>query len=468
MYAKTAAACAALSVCLAISGCVGAARTDAEDATTAARARGLETLDFREVVSSAKEEVFPAVIYIKCVRESHEAGRHQTHEVSGSGVLISAEGEALTNWHVADKAVEIRCLLRDGRAFNASVVGSDKDIDLALIQLELPDDAAPVPYARLGESARLTEGDFVMAMGAPWGLARSVSIGIVSCVRRYLPQRSEYSLWLQTDASISPGNSGGPLVNTDGEIIGINALGILIGGDTGFAIPSLVIRDVLGPLRENGRVPWTWTGLELQPLRDFNRNVYFDYEEGVMIAGTAPESPARRAGIQTGDRLIQVNGQALTAFHEEELPDIRRALSLLPQDQAASFAFIRQGQRITVDITPREKGDVEGDDLDCPRWGFTARTINRFDNPDLFFYRPQGVYVYGIQHPGNASRSELRPSDILLRIDRDEVHSLEDVAAAHAAALEALPAKHRVLITVLRNGQQHQLVLDYSRDYRRD
>jgi len=428
----------------------------------------MDLRDFRAVIQGATRDVFPAVVFVKCVRETMESGKKDSHEVVGSGVLISGSGEILSNWHVVDRATEVRCMLYDGRAFDARVVGSDKDTDLALLQLVVPPGSGPLPFARLGDSTLMSEGDFVMAMGAPWGLSRSVSMGIISCARRYLPGDSEYNLWLQTDASISPGNSGGPLVNTEGEVVGINALGILMGGDTGFAIPSAVIRDVLGPIREHGRVNWTWTGLELQPLRDFNRNVYFDYSEGVMIAGTSPASPARRAGVLTGDRLVRVNGQPLTALHEEDLSDIRRALSLLPHDQPAEFAIMRQGQQVAFDITPREKGEVEGADMDCPRWGFTVRSINRFDNPDLFFYRPEGVFVYGIQHPGNASRSDLRPADILLRIDREDVGTLEDVERAHADAVAALPAKHRVLITVLRNGQQHQLVLDYSRDYRRE
>ncbi len=428
---------------------------------------GLARLDFREVVRESKDKVFPTLLFIKGVREGMEHGRKDSREVAGSGVLISACGEALTNWHVVDRARDIRCMLYDGRAFDAVLVGSDKDTDLALLRLQLPEGTPPLPYARLGDSNRATEGDFVMAMGAPWGLSRSVSIGIVSCARRYLPGRSEYSLWLQTDASISPGNSGGPLINTDGEIVGISALGVLIGGDTGFAIPSAVIADILPAMREHGSVHWTWTGLDLQPLRDFNRNVYFEWDTGVMIAGTAPESPARRAGIATGDRLLTVNGKPLVALGEEDLPDIRRLLGLLPADKPARFEFMRQAKRLEIELVPLAKGQVEGEELDCPRWDFTAKAINRFDNPDLFFHRQQGVFVYGIKRPGNAANSGLAQRDILLRIGDREINDLDDVRQAHTDALAGLPGTHRVLISVLRNGRMHQLVLDYSRDFQR-
>ncbi len=429
---------------------------------------GLDRNDFRQVIHAAKDEVFPTVIFIQAVRETMERGERDSQTVTGSGVLVSETGEALSNWHVVDRAQQVRCMLYDGRAFDATVVGSDKDTDLALLQLDLPPDAEPLPFARLGDSNQATEGDFVMAMGAPWGLSRSVSIGIVSCARRYLPDHSEYNLWLQTDAAISPGNSGGPLVDTHGKVIGINTLGTLIGGDTGFAIPSAVIRDVLEPLRKQGHVDWAWTGLDLQPLNDFKRNVYFGHTRGVMMAGTAPGSPARRAGILTGDRLLAVNGRAVTALTEEALPDLRRQLGLLPKDKPATLQFMRDDQLVSLVVTPTQKGRVEGDDLEFPRWDFTAKAINRFDNPGLFFYRPQGVFVYGIKHPGNAQRSGLAQRDILLRIGPHEIHTLADAERAHREALEGLPGDHRVLVAVLRNGMQRQLVLDYARDFSRE
>jgi len=231
---------------------------------------GNEAPDFRDVVTKAKNQVFPTVVYVKCLRESHEQGKKQTEEISGSGVIISPRGEAVTNWHVVDKAVEIRCLLFDGQAKYAKAVGSDKDTDLALLKLDMSADET-IPCAKLGDSSRLQEGDFVMAMGAPWGLSRSVSIGIISSTRRYLPENSQYSLWLQSDASISPGNSGGPLINTLGEVIGINSRGVLFGGDIGFAIPSSTVECIVSQLREHGKVNWSWLGLQLQPLRDFEK-----------------------------------------------------------------------------------------------------------------------------------------------------------------------------------------------------
>lgn len=429
-----------------------------------------EPADFRQIINRAKDEVFPAVVFIKCVSENFEGGKRVAHETSGSGVIVSATGEVVTNWHVVDKAIEVRCLLYDGRAMAAAVVGTDKSTDLALLQLKLPEGSPPLAYARVGDSTRLREGDFVMAMGAPWGLSRSVSLGIVSCTRRFLPDASEYSLWIQTDAAISPGNSGGPLVNTDGQVIAINARGMMAGGgDMGFAIPAETMAHVLPQLRKHGRVQWSWTGLHLQPIKDFNRNVYFEGTEGVIVASTDPESPARRAGIQPRDRVLRIDGRPVNALMEEDLPAVRLTLGLLPRDKPAKVLLLRDGKEVTVELTPREKGVVEGQELDCPRWDLTVKSINQFDNPELYFHRKQGVFIFGVKYPGNAARAGLQPQDILLRIDGKPVNTLDDVKALHKRALEAADDNdHRVMMTVLRGGLMKQVVVDFSHDDSRE
>jgi len=451
-----------------IVGAFAAAGARAAEPAPDSREDALARFDFRQVIRAAKDKVFPAVVYIKVLQETHESGKKISQEIAGSGVIISAKGEVLTNWHVVDKAVEVRCLLYDGRAMNGKVVGSDKDTDLALVQLERPAGSPTVPFAVLGDSEVLKEGDFVMAMGAPWGLSRSVSIGIVSCTRRYLPENSQYSLWLQTDASISPGNSGGPLVNTAGEVVGINSLGILFGGDMGFAVPSSTIRHIVSQIREFGKANWSWTGLQLQPLRDFNRNIYFNATEGVIVAETDPESPARKAGIQARDRLVRIAGKPVTATTDEDLPTVRLAIALLPKHKPARIDLVRGDQAMTVELEPREKGKVEGEELDCPRWDFTVREINQFDNPDLFFYRKKGVFLYGIKEPGNAQQAGLHAQDILVKIDGKEVATLDEVKAIHKASLDAVNTKHKIVLSVVRNGLARQVVLDYLRDFEKE
>ncbi|MBX3744549.1 MAG: trypsin-like peptidase domain-containing protein [Verrucomicrobiae bacterium] len=422
-------------------------------------------LDFRAEVNQAKERVFPAVVFLKCLREDFEGGARRSREVSGSGFLISPKGEILSNWHVVEKALRVRCLLQDGRAFPADIVGSDKATDVALLRLRLPADAGPLPFAVLGDSDALTEGDFVMAMGAPWGLARSVSIGIVSCARRFLPGASEYHCWVQTDAAISPGNSGGPLLNTAGEVIGINTRGAMAGGDLGFAVPSNVAREIAELLRRRGDPGWSWSGLQLQPLRDFDRDMYFDADEGVMVAETAADSPARRAGFLPGDRIVSLNGNPVTARTDEDLPDLRRRLDQLPPDAPARADVIRGQTPLTLSFQPARKGAIEGDVLDCPRWDFTVKAINRFDTPNLHLHQSEGVYVFGVRQPGNAALAGLRPNDILALIDGEPVRTLAEVAELHRRALERIDRQPRAVLGIRRAGLSRQVVLDFSRDY---
>lgn len=421
-------------------------------------------VDFRKIVRKAKAKVFPAVVFIKCIRESMESGKKASAEVSGSGAIISATGEVLTNWHVVDKAKSVRCQLADGTALKAKVIGSDKPTDLALIQLELPKGSKPLPYAHFGDSDVLTEGDFVMAMGAPFGLNRSVSIGIISCTSRYLPESSEYSRWLQTDAQISPGNSGGPLVNTQGLIVGVNTRG---GGNWGFAVPSSTVKIVV-PLLRGGAVKWSWTGLQLQPLRDFNKDVYFEGDSGVIVAETDPGSPARRAGLQPRDRIIKINGKPTDALTTEALPDVRRVLGLLAKGKEAVFTVIRAKKELTLKLTPREKGKEEGEELDCPRWDFTVKAINQFDNADLYFYREKGVFVYGLKSPGNAQSSGLAGNDIIIKIDGEKVKTLDDVKRIHKRTLANVENKSKIKIVTERGGLRKFVVLDISRDYSKE
>jgi serine protease Do len=429
---------------------------------------GLATLDFREVVRKAKDRVFPAVVFIKVVQATHDLGKKQSREIAGSGVLVSENGELLTNWHVMEKAVETRCLLFDGRAFEAEVVGTDKDLDLALVRLKSDKKLSGLPHAELGESDRLAEGDFVMAMGAPWGMARSVSIGIISCTRRFLIENSEYSLWLQTDASISPGNSGGPLVNTAGEVVGINTMGVIFGGDMGFAVPSATIREILPRLRQRGDIEWAWIGLQLQPIRDFDRNVYFEGNEGVIVSGTDEASPARAAGVQERDRLLAVNDVKVTALTAEELPAVRRMMALLPLEKPIKLTLQRGNKTLNLSVTPRRKGKVEGEELDCPRWDLTVKAINQFENRDLYFYRQQGVFLFGIEVPGNAADVRLGRGDIILEIGGQEVKTLDDVRRIYRESVANVAAQSRLLFTVLRNGLMRQVILDFSRDYERE
>ncbi len=428
-------------------------------------AAAAESRDFREVIAVAKSRVQPAVLYLKCVSDDFKGGREQAREVAGSAFIINAEGEFLTNAHVVDKARSIRCLLSDGRHFDADCLGMDKDMDLALCRLRLPE-GVKVPFAVFGPSGTMSEGDFVIALGAPWGLSRSLTFGTISCARRYLEEHSEYVLWLQTDASIGPGNSGGPLVNTLGEVVGINALGSMFWtANFGFAIPADEAQLVLAQLREHGRVNWSWCGLRFQPLRDFNKNMYSPATNGVLVAEVLQKSPAARAGLLSGDRIVRVNGEVFNGVTDEDLPALRRRLGSLSGEKGLSFEIVRGDAEQTIVVSPQAKGDVEGKEKVFARWDLTAKSINRFETPELHFHRTEGVYVFGMADPGNADTAGLRRGDIILKVNNAPVKTIEDLTAAWELAMKNEAASRKSMFNVLRNGQNRLVMLDFTRDY---
>lgn len=417
---------------------------------------------FQKTVQQAGGKVFPALVYIKVLQEDLGSGRSSKGSSSGSGVLISSDGEVVTNNHVVEKAVSIRCLTNDGRAFDAKLVGRDKDTDLALLKLELPANSAPLPKAEFAAAAP-AEGEFVMALGAPWGLNRSISIGIISCAKRYLPGRSLYSLWHQSDAAISPGNSGGPLINTAGKIVGINTLAIFAGGALAFTIPAETVQIVLDRLRKYGKANWAWFGLHFQPLNDFDRNIYQPYTHGVLIAGTEAGSPAARSGFQADDLLLAINDQPITVRTAEDLPEVYRMLGLMEFNKKVRFTIQREGIKKDIYCAPTEKGKVEGDAVACDNWGFTAKAINRFDNPELYFYQPQGVFVFGVKKFSPAARAGLLKGDIIVKIDDRSIKTLDELLKCYKFAARTSQHNRRSRLTILRNGATLLVPVNFSK-----
>ncbi len=422
----------------------------------------VKPVDFRDTISEAKSAVFPALVYVRVITEGTSDGKIEKFESSGSGVIISEDGELLTNHHVVDRATRIRCQLTNGEMYDATVIGKDKDLDIALLKLSA-DDAARFPVARLS-GRNLDVGAVVLAMGAPWGLARSVSMGIISCNDRYLEGAGDYTLWYQTDAAISPGNSGGPLVDTSGEVVGLNARGNILGAQ-GFTIPSPIILEVLPNLRKYGNAHWAWFGINWQPLKDFERDTAFGATNGVIIAGTERQSPARLAGLEPNDRVVAVDGVPVTAVFREDIPSLNRMLALRDWGKGVRFDYVRDGAVKSVVITPRSKGDVEGAEVECKRWGLTAKEINRFDTPDLAFMAPEGgVFVSSVAWDGNADNAGFKERDIIKRIGGKEVKDASELKKIYDDAVANVEKTFQLGVEVVRKGRKIQLVLNFRLD----
>jgi len=442
-------------------------------------------LDFEAIIQNAKRKVFPALVFVKPIREEFSTGEKRQQEVFGSGVIISEDGYVVTNNHVVENSIQINCVLFDKDQYPATVVGLDPETDLALLKLDSKPSfrfspktraedqgTSPVvkfPRAEFGDSDNIEEGQFVMALGSPFGFTRSISLGIISNVHRYIGFKSQYkyNTWIQTDAAINPGNSGGPLVNTEGKIIGINTLGLVgIAEGMAFSIPSSVVINIVDKLKKDGRVIRAWTGIDLQALKDFQANTFTPAEKGVLIQSVEPGSPAAEAGIKSGDILTRINNQAVSGgTYVEELPSIRCALADLAIGSEARLTILRNNMEREFSLTPSLKDKFEGEDFDCRRWNFTVKEISKFSTPDLYFLRQKGVYIQGIRYPGNALTAGLQRKDILLSLDDKPINTLKDVKDIYESILKDEAREKKVVIKVLRQNYPRIFVLDYRFDY---
>ncbi|HBF34442.1 TPA: hypothetical protein DDW35_07745 [Candidatus Sumerlaeota bacterium] len=377
----------------------------------------------------------------------------------------------ITNNHVVEKAVKVNCVLSDKDQVTAEVLGRDPDTDLALLRLKDCEKKIPLPFAEFADSDKVAEGDFVMALGSPFGFSRSISQGIISNTQRYLGfsgSQYRYNTWLQTDAAINPGNSGGPLVNMDGRIVGINTLSMSSGENIGFAIPSNVVKAVSERLQKNGIVPRCWTGLKLQALKDYFTDTFTAAPGGVLISNVEDESPARFAGVHQGDILLRVNSEVITGTYVEDLPKIEWILAELPAERAAKIEVLRGGKTETLTLMPIRKGKVEGDDFDCRRWNMTVKEINKHQDPMLYFFAKEGVFVQGVRFPGNAAAAGVISGDIVKAVDGHAVKTLKEIQTIYDHAMADDKREKKVLLELERNRQKRWVALDYAKDYEKE
>ncbi|MGD0585913.1 MAG: DegQ family serine endoprotease [Oryzomonas sp.] len=274
------------------------------------------------------------------------------HEQSlGTGFIISDEGYILTNNHVVNGADEVMVKLADGREIKGEIKGSDEKLDLALVKIS---EKEKLPVAELGDSDALEVGEWVMAIGNPFGLAQTVTAGIVSAKGRVIGS-GPYDDYIQTDASINPGNSGGPLFSADGKVIGINTAIISGGQGIGFAIPINMAKDVVAQLRDKGKVTRGYLGIRFQPLTaDLAKSFGLDTDKGALIANVDKDTPAEKAGLKAGDIILEYDGKPITEGNE--LP---RYVAVTPIDKKVKLVIFRDGKRQEVSVTIARLKDGE-------------------------------------------------------------------------------------------------------------
>ena len=418
--------------------------------------------DLQQEVLAARNKVMPALVHIEPVRKIFSTGESRHALVTGSGFIFSPEGYILTNHHVVENAEKVTCTLSNKKKLPAEIIGSDPYTDVAVIRLDMQEwGEAPLPFVNLGDSDSLEVGQFVLALGSPLGLSRSVSMGVVSSIDRYFEDQgqmlSPYNLWIQTDAAINPGNSGGPLINLEGKVVGINARGVFMAENLGFAIPINLAREVSQKLMANKKISRSWIGIELQPVKDLRDYLQKPDLAGVLVSNVDSQSPADKAGLRAGDVLLSVNNLEINAEFEEDLPAIRKIISDLPAFKEVQLTMLRDGKKQNLRITPEPEPFQEQPEFDCENWGLVVKSINqsvyRIQNlPDY-----NGVLVAAVKSGYPAEKAGLRAGDVIRSVNYEPIKNLDSFKEIYQKLIDA--DTKTIFFEALRQGAPYFAVI---------
>jgi len=388
--------------------------------------------------------------------------RERRENSLGSGVIVSSDGYIVTNNHVIAKADEIRVLLNDKREFTGKIIGTDPKTDLAVIKI----DAKNLPVVPWGNSDQLEVGEFVLAIGNPFGLNSTVTMGIVSAVGRANVGIADYEDFIQTDAAINPGNSGGALVNSRGELVGINtAIFSRSGGymGIGFAVPSNMARTVMDALIKTGKVTRGWLGVSIQEVtRDLAAQFGLKETRGALVSEVLGDSPAANAGLQAGDVIVAFDGRTV-----ESPTALRNMVAQTPVGKSVRVEVVRDGRRQVFNVKiaeqPKEIAEAgsEGPEEaqtggESALSGLEARTLTPEIAQQLGLPpTTRGVVITGVDPNSPAAAAGVQPGDVILEVNRQPVRSVEDLRRIAAK----LSKKDSVLLLLNRRGGKLFLAL---------
>lgn len=421
-------------------------------------------LDLEARMVQVQDGALSALVNIQPITESFTGGETRKESSVGSGFLIDDKGHVVTNYHVAGRARRLLVTLSNKERVEAEIVGEDPLTDLAVIRL--PEGAVrehglrPLPF---GTSEDLRVGQWVLALGSPLALARTMTAGIVSNTDRYLPEgmslpsgerTGEFNTWIQTDAAINPGNSGGPLIDLQGRVVGVNARGAVMADNIGFAIPGDTVRAVVDALIRDGEVKRSWSGLRLQPLKDWEGLFGMDESRGVLVASVVPSSPADVAGLHAGDVILRWGGEDLDVRYDEEVPAIYRRIADAAVGAKIDLVVRRGGSEVPLSMTTRLWGRLSGDRFEAETWGFTVKGITENMRWEMELDSTEGVLIEGVRTGGPAQQGGLWRGAVLQAIEGERVADLDAFKARYAAA----EAGKAVLLTV-RAGDTSRYVL---------
>ncbi|MEN6468001.1 MAG: DegQ family serine endoprotease [Smithella sp.] len=338
----------------------------------------------------------------------------------GSGFIISNDGYIFTNNHVVEQADKILVKISDGKEYEAKVIGTDANTDIALIKIK-PDNSLPV--AEIGDSEKVRVGEWVIAIGNPFGLEATVTAGIVSAKGRVIGA-GPYDNFIQTDASINPGNSGGPLFNMEGKVIGINTAIVAQGQGIGFAIPIDMAKSILADLKTKGKVTRGWLGISVQDISDnIAKNLNHKNKSGALVSDVFKGDPADKAGIRVGDIITEINGKPVKNTHELLL-----TIASLHVGQKMNIKAIRDGREMTFQVIVAERKDnvaAAAERSEKGHFGIAAQEISQEMARQLGISR-EGVIITEVQAGSPADEVGLQPQDIIVQVNRVKISSMKD------------------------------------------
>ncbi len=427
----------------------------------------------RAEIEPAIQKVYPALVRIYVVSEEPSGGRMERQRASGSGVIISSDGYIVTNHHVAGDAVRITCTLSDGEEVEAKLIGTDPLGDLAVVKLKLDtrkDPKKPLAVAKWGDSDKLKVGDVVLAMGSPMAVSQSVTRGIVSNVQMIMPRAlgGQFRLdgedvgqivrWIGHDAVIFGGNSGGPLVNLDGEIVGINEIGL---GSLGGAIPSNLAKELVKQLIRDGHVTRSWIGIEFQPRLKSDK-----HEAGALVAGVVQGSPAEKAGVRAGDLVIRYRGQPVNVELPEQLPLLNQRVFATPVGEDVEIVYLRDGKEETARVKTDSLQRALGDPHELKAWGIAVRDITRMMALERHRQDTRGVLVNSVRGGGGAATAKLpiRHEDIILQVAGKPVDNIADLEKITAELIKGKDKRVPVLVQIERDTEQLLTVVQIGQE----
>jgi serine protease Do len=423
-------------------------------------------------IDHAIQSVYPALVRIHVVMTEASEGRIRKMEGAGSGVIISSDGYVITNHHVAGRSARLVCRLADRQEIDATLVGTDPLCDIAILKLKLEqrkDPTRPLPVAAFGDSSLLRVGQPVLAMGSPAGLSQSVTLGVVSNMEMILPggglmmegeSVGNLVRWIGHDAYIYHGNSGGPLVNMQGQIVGINEMGV---AGLGGAIPGNIAKSIASQIINNPdhKVKRSYCGLECQPMLKGSANM-----DGVLVSGVTPGSPAARAGLRSGDIMTDFDGAKVHARVEEELPLLNQLIMTEPIGKKVKVGVLRDGKSMTFDLTLAAREPAIAKDEEIKAWGFTAMDLTLRFAQEMQRSGKDGVLVESVRPGGQCSESKpaIVPGDVIVEVNHKAVHNLDQLRSLTKELTQDGQASAEVLVDFDRGVRKYETVVKIGKE----